>query len=53
MDNYQETHDQKLKRWEEERNEWLPRPSQANQELTQEQKARYWKERKLWGLDDL
>lgn len=53
MDSYKETQEQKLKRWEKECNEWRAIPSEKNQELTQEQKARYLKERKEWGLSDL
>jgi hypothetical protein len=44
-----ETREERLKRCEAEKNSWKVKSSETY-ELTQEQKARYWKERKEWGF---
>jgi len=48
-----ETPEQRMKRYEKERNDWKPKLSEKNQELTQEQLRRYLEERRSWGLPDL
>ena len=53
MDNYKETESQKHKRWQQEREERMPKPSTEDQELTLEQKRRYWRERLANGLSPL
>jgi hypothetical protein len=47
-----ETQEQKLNRWKMEREAWKCKPISANQDLTQEQMQRYWKERKSAGFSD-
>lgn len=45
-----ETQAEKLNRWQNERDAWKVRPERINQDLTDEQKIRYWKERKDAGF---